>query len=146
MSTSDTKQSRDRHLRKTIAVYLALSALCILFDKLYALFGHGVTSDAMTLMFLYPLLGGALPFFLLRFVPNAGHIKGYRFFYNCINAGIALLIVASIQTGVFEIAGTSSPYTVLFVIAGWLMVILALAYYLPKLIRGNSKQHSPLVS
>ena len=45
---------------KTALAYAAASAYCVLFDRLYALFGHGVYSGWMSLMFLYPLAGSAL--------------------------------------------------------------------------------------
>ena len=65
------KNHPDRQLRKTVRTYLILSLAAIAIDHIYALFGHGVSSDSMTWMFLYPLLGGALLYFLIeRLVPN----------------------------------------------------------------------------
>lgn len=46
---------------KTAAVYLAATVFTIIIDRIYAVFGHGVSSRNMSWMFLYPLVG-ALPF------------------------------------------------------------------------------------
>ena len=124
MYISAYKERQSHQLLKTALVYLAVSALCFLIDKIYALFGHGVSSPAMTWLFLYPLLGGALVFILLRLLaPVIAAKPRYRIAYNLYNSGIATLIVGSMLQGVFEIAGTSSPYTIVFYIVGGLMLV-----------------------
>ena len=124
MYTSVTsKYHRSRHLRRTVITYLIVSVLCVVIDKIYALFGHGVYSASMSLMFLYPLLGGVLPFFtvwlLLRQTEGMPY---YRLIYNCYNSGLATLTIGSLLNGVFEIAGTSSPYMIVFYVCGWTML------------------------
>lgn len=107
--------------------YLAVSALCVIFDRIYALFGHGVFSASMSLMFLYPLLGGLVPFFLIwLFMVRIDRIRHFRFFYNSYNSGLSALTVASLLKGIFEIAGTSSPYLIAFFIGGWAMIAIGL--------------------
>lgn len=49
-----------KQLRRTIWAYLIVSAAAIAVDKGYGVYSHGVASAAMTWMFLYPLVGGAL--------------------------------------------------------------------------------------
>ncbi len=116
------RQSRHGNALKTMIVYLGVSAFCLTFSSVYSLYGHGVRSASMSFMFLYPLLGGALVFLPLRvFGPLPDGIPHYRLFYNLYNSGIAALILGSALRGVFEIAGTSSPYTVFFPVAGWLL-------------------------
>ena len=106
---------------KTMIVYLGVSAFCFLFSSVYSLYGHGVRSASLSLMFLYPLLGGALVFLpLWVFGPLPDEIPHCRLFYNLYNSGVAALILGSALRGVLEIAGTSSPYTVFFPVAGWL--------------------------
>ncbi len=125
MSTSvdKTVKATNRQARKTVFVYFAIVLFCIIFDKVYALFSHGVSSASMSFLFLYPLFGGAVPFLLLwLFVPRASETKAYRLSYNCYNSGIAALTVQSMLNGVFEIAGTSSKYLTAFTLAGWAMV------------------------
>mgnify|MGYP001248372193 CR=1 FL=1 len=106
---------------KTLLVYLAVSAFCVFFSTVYSHFGHGVRSASMSLLFLYPLLGGAFAYLLVwLFCPAPERIRHSRVHFNLYNAGIATLAVGSTLRGVFDIAGTSSPYTVLYFAAGWL--------------------------
>jgi hypothetical protein len=118
-------------LRACLA-YSGTSVFCIVFDRVYALFGHGVLSDAMTLMFLYPLLGGVLPCLLLWLLsPGSGRVRGYRLGSNLYHAGLATLILRSALAGVFEIAGTASPYLVFYLGAGVLLMLAGLLTVLP---------------
>ena len=122
---------RGRPLMKTALAYAAASAYCVMFDRLYAMFGHGVDSAAMTLMFLYPLIGGSLAFALLWLLkPAADATPHYRLYYNLYNSGIATLTIGSLIRGVFEIAGTSSPYTLLYLIAGSLLTAVGAVGFL----------------
>ena len=115
---------------KTSAVYLGTSLFCIVFNEVYALYGHGVRSAAMNTMFLYPLLGGSLLFCLLwLFRVNTATLRGYRAIYNLYNSGIALLTVASALQGVMEIAGTSSPYLFILYLLGFLFTGFGLAFF-----------------
>lgn len=113
---------------KTALAYAAASAYCVLFDRLYALFGHGVYSGWMSLMFLYPLAGSALVFALLwAFMPAADATPHYRMFYNLYNSGIATLTLGGLLRGIFEIAGTSSPYTLLYGLTGGVLATVGAA-------------------
>ena len=124
------QSKRSRQVLKTVLVYLAISVFCVVFNNVYALYGHGVHSDSMTYMFLYPLLGGVLPFALLWFFsPQADTVNHYRLFYNCYNSGTAALTLGSCIIGIFEIAGTSSPYTIVYAIGGWTMIFVASIAY-----------------
>lgn len=124
LDINKTNEKRQRwQIKKTIFVYLALSFAAIAVDNIYAIFGHGVRSSAMTWMFLYPLIGGALLYFLiLLLIPWINRFAGYRLFYNTYNSGIALLTVGSFLKGILNIAGSSSPYTGLFQTVGWLFI------------------------
>jgi len=116
--TSDIDLKREKKRRvKAAAVYFLLACLCVLFDRVYARFGHGVESASMLLMFLYPLLGGALPF-LVMLTGRARTARGGRVWFNLWNSGIAVLTVRSALKGVFDIAGTSSPYLGIYLVAG----------------------------
>jgi hypothetical protein len=111
--------NNEKQLGKTIWIYLILSAAAVVIDKVYAIFGHGVDSAAMTWMFLYPLLGGALFYFIIgRLIPHITKFVGYRVFLNIHNSGIAAFTLASMLKGIFEIAGTNSPYLVYYNMAG----------------------------
>lgn len=127
---SKFRAKANRQALKTGIVYLVLSVFCVVFDKIYALFGHGVHSAAMSLLFLFPLLGGAVPFILMwAFVPHASDVQNYRFSYNCYHSGIAALAAGSLLKGVLEIAGTSSPYLIAFTVCGWMLFAIGATVY-----------------
>ena len=104
------------------------AAGCIAFDKVYAIFGHDVQSAAMSQMYLYPLLGGALVYLALTLlVPDPNRRCFYRLASNCYNSGLAALVCGSLLEGVFNIAGTASDYVPVVMAAGWVMVIAGAA-------------------
>lgn len=100
----------------------------------------------MTYMFLFPLLGGVIPFMILwlRGYPRITERSGdparagnqYRFFFNSYNSGIATLTVGSLLTGILEIAGTASPYLSAFSIGGWMLLAAGFASLI--ILRGNT--------
>lgn len=112
---------------KTVLVYLAVAVFAFAVDKVYAIFGHGVSSAYMTWMFLYPLFGGALFFLVLGLVaPQAESIPCYRLFRNIYNSGITLITTGSLMRGIFEIAGTDSPYVIWYYILGILCMVVGI--------------------
>lgn len=141
MYTSVTnKPKRSKQALKTAAIYFAVTAFSMIFDKVYALFGHGAYSSSMSLMFLYPLLAGGIIFLVLWFfIPNADDVKHYHFCYNCYNSGVAALTIGSMLNGIFEIAGTSSKYVLVFLICGYILLASGLASYLINLSRRQKK-------
>ena len=123
-------KSNSKKIRKTIAAYLLLALVAMGVNLIYGYFGHGVHSAAMTWMFLYPLLGGALGYFLIdRFSPLITRFVAYRIGYNSYNSGIGALTVGSFLKGILEIAGTNSPYLLIFTIIGWVAIALGLIIY-----------------
>jgi hypothetical protein len=87
---------------------------------IYSRFAHGVSSDAMSFMFLYPLLGGCAAYALLGlFFPGARRLKPYRVFTNLYSAGVATLTAGAFLHGILEIAGATSPYARAFTASGW---------------------------
>lgn len=135
----DTK-SKTWQMRKTVLVYIVLSLTAIAVDNIYAIFGHGVRSASMSWMFLYPLLGGSLIYFLMeRLAPRVVETAGYRLFCNVYNSGIAILTVGSLLKGILEIAGTTSPYTALFPIIGWIFLVAGVVLFLLKPLRNSTK-------
>jgi len=128
---SDIKiKNKPPNLGKTIAVYLLLALLAIAINLIYGFFSHGVHSAAMTGMFLYPLLGGALGYFLIaRYTASITRFVVYRIGYNSYNSGLAALTMGSFLKGILEIAGTNSPYCLIFTIIGWLAIALGLAVF-----------------
>lgn len=124
---SDTENKNSiRHLNKTSVVYLVLSIMAVLVDKIYAIFGHGVHAASMTWMFMYLLMGGTLFYLIIKyFLRRIPQYKGYRVFFNLYNSGIAALTVGSLFKGIIEIAGSSSVYTKIFFVFGWACIFLS---------------------
>ena len=112
---------------KTALVFLGISLFCIIFNYIYAKYSHGVHSSYMTFMFVYPLVGGTMVYLLLGALSKIW--TPGRFALNLYNSGIAALTVGSMLQGIFNIAGTSSPYQPVFVIAGTLMMLIGAVYY-----------------
>ncbi len=131
MSILDIKVSdKKNRMKKTVVAYLFVTILTIIFNKVYSLFGHGVSSDAMTYMFLYPLIGGSFVYLIMAlFFSKLYLFKGYRGIYNLYNSGIAVLTVGSMLKGVMEIAGTASLYIKFYYIVGYALLGGSLLFY-----------------
>jgi len=125
------KGARSFKTLKTAVIYLGVTVFCVVFDRVYALFGHGVESNAMLFMFLYPLLGGFVPFLLLWLLyKNIEKNLFYRASLNIYHSGIALLTVGSVLDGIVEIAGASSVYIPYFSYFGIAFLLVGIALYL----------------
>ena len=91
---------------KTALWYLIFALLCALFGAVYEIFSHEVYSYFMIYAFVFPLLGGTLPFLLL----SLKQLKRFpclptRYLYHF---GISTLTVGSIIQGVLDIYGTTN--------------------------------------
>ena len=108
--------------KKILLTYLGIAIGCIVVDRIYSVFGHGVYSAAMSLMFLYPLLAGVIYFIFFVLLLKKVHLYfGFRLFKNLYASMVTLLTVRSFLQGIFEIAGTNSPYLVYFYYVSALM-------------------------
>jgi hypothetical protein len=105
LSASDKKIQRRAALR-----YVLISLFCGFFAAVYEHFSHGVYSNYMICLFVWPLLG-ALPCLLLRVFPPL-------LSRNLWGAGVATLTVGSCLKGVFEIYGTTAPLVLVYWYAG----------------------------
>ena len=126
MYTSD-KPVSGKSYSPVIKAYLMATAASAIFGAVYELFSHQVYSRFMIYAFAFPLLLGAIPFFLLRkrgkpFPGKAAEL---------VHAGVAALTVCSILQGVLEIYGTSNPLTIAYwavggalTAAGWLLTFI----------------------
>lgn len=110
----------DRRTLKTAFVYLLVSLLCAVFGAVYEVFSHGVWSGYMVYAFLFPLVGGALPFCHLAL---RGRSLPPRWTRNFHHAGIATLTVGSFFEGVLAIYGTTNRLTIVYWIAGAALVL-----------------------
>lgn len=117
----------DTNIKKTIIIYFTISIITLVANLVYSLFSHGVSSNYMTWMFLYPLIGGVFFYFVMNcIVPNIYKYPYYRLFYNIYNSGIAALTTSSFLKGILEIAGTNSNYITIFNITSISIIIAAI--------------------
>jgi drug/metabolite transporter (DMT)-like permease len=100
---------------KPFLIWLGITLFCIIFAFVYEMFSFGVYSMSMILMFLYPLLLGALPCLFFH-----GNTSRFR------NDGILLLTGGSLLAGVLEIYGTSSSLTDMIRWLGIIFLVLDL--------------------
>ena len=117
---------------QTSAAYLIASIALMFFGAIYEYFGHGVFSYYMIYAFAIPLLGGALPYMTdyikrLRAAVSTGRHGGSRFLERIRNpwmyhAGLATLTVGSIMKGVLDIYGTTNSLTIVYPVAGALLI------------------------
>ena len=126
MYTSD-KPIPEKRYAYVVKAFLLATVGCAVFGAVYELFSHQVWSRFMIYAFAFPLLLGAIPFFLLRkrgkpFPGKAAEL---------VHAGVAALTVGSILQGVLEIYGTSNPLTIAYwavggalTAAGWLLTFI----------------------
>ena len=125
MFTSD-KPISGKQYTAVAGGYLLSAAGCAVFGAVYELFSHGVCSCFMICAFAFPLLLGAVPFFLLRKhgKPFPGKAAGL------VHAGVAALTVGSVVQGILAIYGTTNPLTAVYWItgagltaAGWSLIL-----------------------
>lgn len=104
-----------RSMAKTGFIYLFISIFCILFGAVYEYFSHEVYSYFMMYTFIFPLVGGALPFWGLAFcsLPLPGRIS-----CNLYHSGIAALTISGLFEGVLKIYGTTNRLALVYWILG----------------------------
>ncbi len=113
LSTLDIKTKK-----KKIIKYIVASIICIAINFIYAQFGHGVTSNYMTLMFLYPLILGIVCTLL-----NSQNNKSVA---NIFMLGIITLTVGSFLNGVLVIAGATSDFIPIYYIFGIIEIVIGI--------------------
>lgn len=102
--------------------YLGIALFTALFGAVYELFSHEVYSYYMIYAFAVPLVLGVLPS-LLCLVRRGGRarITAVRIWM----AGVITLTIGSVFQGVLEIYGTTNKLTVLYLIAGIVLLLIA---------------------
>jgi hypothetical protein len=105
--------------------YLGAAVGCVILTLVYGLFGHGVRSWAMDLMWIFPLAGGTTMWGFSRMHP--AYQGMFRFGANLFNSGIATLSVHGLLAGILEIAGSDSPYLSWFLVVGVVLSAVGLA-------------------
>lgn len=121
---------------RSVIIYLSITAFCGLFSAVYEHFSHGVDSDFMIRLFAIPLLGGVLPFLLIRLFslpfPN-------RLSLNAYNSAVATLAVGCCMQGVFEIYGTVSSLIPYYFYAGAVLALIGIVTYLLSMMKRKKR-------
>lgn len=123
MSISQLNLEKEAYL-KTAYVYLLISLFCALFGAVYELFSHEVYSFYMIYAFVFPLVGGVLPFLLMAM--GKLFINSSAVSCNLYHAGIATLTIGSILTGIVEIYGTTNTLIGIYWPVGIFMILSSL--------------------
>ncbi len=118
-----TAQTFHQRCAKITGIYAGIAAFCVVFCLIYEQFSFGEHSDAMRRMFLVPLLGGVLPFALLAASDLLSGLS--RVAFNLWNSGIAVLVSGCLITGIIEISGRVSDYSLYYWIAGGVFLAAA---------------------
>ena len=108
---------------KKIALrYMGIIIFCGIFTMIYYQFSHNVYSVYLTYLFAIPLVLGVLPSVLLLGEKETG--KWGIVAINAYHSGVATLAVSSMLRGIFEIAGTGSPWQEYLFYAAIVMLVM----------------------
>lgn len=117
--------SDNRRAWKIALRYVFVAAFLALFNFVYGLFAHGVSSLFMQLAFLIPLVGGGGVSLLFLVLPSAGDVARSLW-----RMGITTLSVGFLLHGVFDIYGSIAPLVNVFFLVAGILFVTATATYL----------------
>jgi len=120
LCTSDTNNTKI--IKKTAFIYAAVTVICLIVANIYALFGHGIRSPYMDYMFICPLSGGII-FFFLGIINKKTPSQFGRELYH---SGIATATAGLMLKGIVRIAGTDSPYIFYFWVLGVILLLIGI--------------------
>ena len=132
MSTSVNPSERRAALRWTV-----ITLLCAALSAVYEHFSHGVYSDFMVYLFLFPLLGGLVPALCIWRISSLPTPSGFS--YGAWRAGIATLTVGSFLRGVFDIYGTTAPMVNIYWGVGTALAAVGVLSYAPRMLQPHAQ-------
>ncbi|MFB0919279.1 MAG: hypothetical protein QMB62_00120, partial [Oscillospiraceae bacterium] len=109
-------------MRRSSLIFLCITLFCGLFSAVYENFSHGVYSNFMVYLFLFPFVGGVLPYAVLGLTSHMPCPS--RPVSRLYNSGIAALAVGSCVKGVLDIYGTTSAYMPIYWALGAVLVVI----------------------
>ena len=126
LSTSDTNNAK--RATGTAFRYLVISILCAIFGAVYEVFSHEVYSFYMIYAFLFPLIGGTLPFLAI----NLFCVERYPGFTarHLYHSGIATLTIGSFVKGILDIYGTTNLLTQWYWRIGILLLLMGILLFI----------------
>ena len=122
---------------RIMLAYAGATTLCLVFCAIYELFSFGEHSDAMRMMFMIPLLGGAAPFGLMAVSENPPALS--RTAFNLWNSGLAVRISGCLVQGIIEISGRTCDYDNHYRVISGIFLALAFVIQLAAWRRTNTK-------
>lgn len=123
LSISATKRNQ---FQKTAQIYACITIFCMIFSFIYELFSHQVYSLYMICAFLFPFIGGVIPFAIFS---KKNLIHPSLFIRNLNHCGIATLTIGSIMQGILEIYGTTNRLIIIYWITGFSLICLEIILY-----------------
>lgn len=105
---------------KSFISYILTSFFLFIFQLIYHQYSHGIISNKLQYVWLYPLIL-LIVCLILDFLID---VWNHRLALNLINSGIAALVVGSMLTGVLDIAGSDSPFLFIYNYVGFGLVII----------------------
>lgn len=110
-----------------LLISVCCTLFCLLFFLVYDHFSHEVRSPFMTFLFAWPLALCVIPCGLLLLIPP---LPGPSLISSLLwNTGAASVTVSSLLRGVFDIAGNSSVYQQVLMVAGCILLTAGLIMY-----------------
>lgn len=137
MSRSDIKEMGSE--ARTAFRFLFVSLAMLVFGMVYEVFSHGVYSKFMIFAFVFPLVGGALPFFGFAL---AGKKIPAGVFKTLYTFGIATLTTGSLMQGALDIYGTTNGLMPVYWNVGAGLMLAGIAGHLIKNIKNTSHDRS----
>lgn len=125
---------------KSAIIYLFMTVFAFIVDRVYSLFSHGVSSGDMSFMWLFLLCSGTVFYLALTLLYSKTKRQPRRFALNIYNSGTAIFVTGMLLHGIFEIAGTSSVFTLYYKIAG--SAFMAVGFILILFLRGEHHSNS----
>ena len=121
---------------KTAFIYTCTAVFAFIFDRIYAIFSHGVNSASMSLVWLWLLCSGTVFYLILEFI--CGKIKKSvmnRLSKNIYNSGVAVFVTGMLLQGIIEIAGIDSELLLFYKIAGGALMLIGFVLILYRIFR-----------
>lgn len=117
--------------------YFWFSLSLFIFQMIYSLFAHGVSSSYMKYVFLVPLLVGSGVSLLISLLPKENKLTS-----NLRQMGIATVVVGMILHGVFEIYGTAVGMVSVYFYVGFGILAIWLLTYLYIIFKQKNSDNS----
>lgn len=111
-------------INKWLASLSAGSVFLYLFKTVYNYFGHGVTSAALDSAWCWPLVLVVFLLVIKSVSPAIIKTPRMRISYRCFLLAVISVVSGRVLTGIFEIAGTSSGYVVVYYGAAFILVLI----------------------